>query len=894
MGASARVFLVAGVVALLGTMGLAGETLYNGIVLPDSWPPETKWEDVLAGKVPEEPPYLTEPPAVIPIDVGRQLFVDDFLVQSTTLERRHHRLEYYAGNPLLRGMAGCLWYLPDDKAFKVMIKIPYRSGIKWLYSKDGIHFDPNNPQTVREVVLPADPKDPGGDSMATNCLVDLQDPNPQHRYKLAYPFLYRPPGRCQYWFRFSPDGIHWSDAIDSNADTGDASLSYLNPFRKTVVLSQRHGWGKPRARRYWEGRELGQDPLWHKPDKPSPYWLYADKLDEPRADYRLPCQLYDFEAIGYESLMVGWLAIWRGEPGWRNKPNEICIGYSRDGWHFTRPDRKPFAPVVEQVGKWNYMNVRSIAGSTVIVGDKLYIYVTGRGILANSGLGVLRRDGFVSMASGVPGGELVTRPVKFAGSRLFVNLAAPEGELRVEVQDEAGKPLAGYTRDDCLPVRGDKTLLPVRWRQHEDLSALAGKPVRFKFELANGQLYAFWVSADKSGRSDGYVAAGGPGFTGPTDTVGMAAYDVVTPAPAAGTAAAPQLWPVDGKYTGRVDVALSVSPIRAADGMIIRYTLDGNEPTTESPAYMAPITLTYSATINARTFCKNLKPSAVASGTFTVEADTAGPLVYAAAPNDILPEGTKSVTFRVMTDEVAECRYSKRGGLGFEEIPDAMITSDGLVHEVTLRDVKPGELTRYYVRARDQSGNVSMDKYELWFYIAQEDDGWPRYRIVSRAPERADPVYEHTAPFETWKQELEAETADLEAPMAAAADEKASGGKYIASGQKEQGIARLPFSVPADGEYVIWQRAIGDVDKDSVFVAVDSYPTDINDVGGGDPLKAWTWHPICGRDSRGPGCLNPRRFALTKGDHTLTVRGRKIGVQIDKFIITNDRLFKPE
>ena len=58
----------------------------------------------------------------------------------------------------------------------------------------------------------------------------------------------------------------------------------------------------------------------------------------------------------------------------------------------------------------------------------------------------------------------------------------------------------------------------------DDLSALAGKPVRFRFHLRNGSLYSFWVSPETSGASHGYVAAGGPGFTGPADTVGQAAY----------------------------------------------------------------------------------------------------------------------------------------------------------------------------------------------------------------------------------------------------------------------------------------------------------------------------------------------------------------------------------
>ena len=34
----------------------------------------------------------------------------------------------------------------------------------------------------------------------------------------------------------------------------------------------------------------------------------------------------------------------------------------------------------------------------------------------------------------------------------------------------------------------------------------------------------FWVSHDRSGASGGYVAAGGPGLTGPTDTAGNKAY----------------------------------------------------------------------------------------------------------------------------------------------------------------------------------------------------------------------------------------------------------------------------------------------------------------------------------------------------------------------------------
>ena len=46
------------------------------------------------------------------------------------------------------------------------------------------------------------------------------------------------------------------------------------------------------------------------------------------------------------------------------------------------------------------------------------------------------------------------------------------------------------------------------------LGALAGRVVRFRFDLARGtELYSFWVSRWASGESGGYVAGGGPAFS---------------------------------------------------------------------------------------------------------------------------------------------------------------------------------------------------------------------------------------------------------------------------------------------------------------------------------------------------------------------------------------------
>jgi hypothetical protein len=120
-------------------------------------------------------------------------------------------------------------------------------------------------------------------------------------------------------------------------------------------------------------------------------------------------------------------------------------------------------------------------------------------------------------------GYLLTRPVTFSGNHLFVNVDTAGGELRVEALDPENRPIAPFTLENSIPFRGNSTARAMHWKDGADLGALQERRVRFRFSLAGGSLYSFWVSASESGVSGGYVAAGGPGFEGPTDTVGRAA-----------------------------------------------------------------------------------------------------------------------------------------------------------------------------------------------------------------------------------------------------------------------------------------------------------------------------------------------------------------------------------
>jgi len=137
------------------------------------------------------------------------------------------------------------------------------------------------------------------------------------------------------------------------------------------------------------------------------------------------------------------------------------------------------------------------------------------------GLATLRRDGFASMRSRFPGATLLTRPVCFRGNRLFVNANTVGSRLGVEVLELDGSVVPGFAAANCLAFLGNSTCTEIRWRGG-DLARLRERPVRFRFQQDRGELYAFWVTASATGASGGYVGAGGPGFTGPTDDVGSA------------------------------------------------------------------------------------------------------------------------------------------------------------------------------------------------------------------------------------------------------------------------------------------------------------------------------------------------------------------------------------
>lgn len=525
--------------------------LYNGIELPDQWPPT---DMDLSSAQPQRVPYLETPPDVVPIDLGRQLFVDDFLVDSgkTTMVRAFHRPVKYPCNPIFFPQSpeelapayppcavakcGGVWFDAQDDLFKMWYMTGYLGQMAYASSEDGIHWERPELDVVpgTNLCLPRNLHPDSG-----SVVIDHATTDPSERFKM----LLRepnPPGQADIpgLMMTSADGIHWSPAQPTGR-MDDRSTLFYNPFRKKWVQSIR-AWHPAawRSRFYWEHDEFLQSGVWEK-GQPL-HWTRADCMDQGVDCYP---ELYNLDAIAYESVMIGFHQILKGPPNHIGekagmpKLTELTVGTSRDGFHWHRPDRRPFIGARREPGSWEYGYVESSAGMVHVVGDELWFYYSAyagdpkrvgdtwyvNGTYANGAVGLakLRRDGFASMRSRFPGAALLTRPVRFSGGRLFVNANTAGSELRAEIVGPDGKAIAGFGMADCVPFLGNSTCTEIRWKA-ADLSTLRGQTVRGHFQQDRGDLYSFWVTDSAGGASGGYVGAGGPGFTGPTDTVGAA------------------------------------------------------------------------------------------------------------------------------------------------------------------------------------------------------------------------------------------------------------------------------------------------------------------------------------------------------------------------------------
>jgi len=337
----------------------------------------------------------------------------------------------------------------------------------------------------------------------------IKDPNPCVSPDARYKYV----AWAMYWGFYvftSPDGIHWrrNETCALPFDPDGSIDCYWDDQRGIYQAYIRA--------MFYEGvkRQIARV---HVPEILKP-WQFkpADRPDmgdmvlaRPISD-ELPLidtggQVYRFKAHKYPWAPDVYLAFpWRYIAGKNIRPGSFLM-VSRDGEHWKRYEDPGYFSSGWKLDGREVLEALMEQGM-IRRGDEIWQYGTVRftehggilygGVEHEAGVYdrllrlVQRLDGFVSLDAGEKVGTILTRPLIFAGVKLELNISAQE-KARIALVDETGQPFEGFGLESCDPILGDRIRQTVTWRGKPDVSLLAGKPVRLRFELQKTKLFAF-------------------------------------------------------------------------------------------------------------------------------------------------------------------------------------------------------------------------------------------------------------------------------------------------------------------------------------------------------------------------------------------------------------------
>jgi hypothetical protein len=373
-------------------------------------------------------------------------------------------------------------------------------------SRDGLHWTPG-PQTNMRIDM---------------AVYDGRESDPTRRFKA--PLL-------NDGFAVSADGALWTKLdVPKIASSDEGNFSY-DALEGLFIHTVKRGGERGRAValatsrdfKSWtdlglvfqadeRDRQLGRQNIEaRRADKTLQQTLY----DDPRA-YNV--DVYNMGVFRYEGLFIGLPAMFHSTGPVPNYPNTdgfqiVELACSRDLKDWRRlGDRQAFiGPSRIDSGAYDLTQILP-PSAPVVRDDELWFYYTGlkwRSSFAYLGtypngetrpipgrdrdggavcLAVLRRDGFVSLDAGKEQGSVSTRPFTLPAGRLYVNVDARQGELRVEACDDQGKVLAVSE-----VVSGDHPQSEVRWQQG-NFAELQKHTVSLRFRLLNASLYSYWLA----------------------------------------------------------------------------------------------------------------------------------------------------------------------------------------------------------------------------------------------------------------------------------------------------------------------------------------------------------------------------------------------------------------
>jgi hypothetical protein len=444
-----------------------------------------------------------------PVDIGSrmEMFVDGWLIDS----KRNVSLQMQT--PVRREVVLVTdkpWEGVSSAYFTVMqegalIRLYYRGSVPgkdnsdqqvtcYAESRDGIHFERPN-LGLHEFQGSKENNIIYAGAEAHN-FAPFADANPQAKAAEHYKALGGGDGKL---FAFgSPDGIHWRKLQAEPVLTKGAFDSLNVVFWDESVKSYRC------YSRYWTGGGYkGTRGIQNSTSQDFLHWTEPKANQYRAADGSSPAaeHFYTSAALPCPGAPQIYLSFPKRFMPDRKKladyagagVSDAMFMSSRDGEVWDRTFQEAWLRPGPDPHNWTQRSNMPAWGIAQVDPTEFSIYVSEHYMWPDNRLRrvTVRRHGFASVHADAAGGEFTTRPVIFSGRNLILNCAtSAAGSVQVEIQDETGKPIKGYSAGEMNPFFGDELDAVAGWKQHKDLSGLAGRTVRLHFILKDADLFA--------------------------------------------------------------------------------------------------------------------------------------------------------------------------------------------------------------------------------------------------------------------------------------------------------------------------------------------------------------------------------------------------------------------
>ncbi|NSW55903.1 MAG: hypothetical protein HPY44_07820 [Armatimonadetes bacterium] len=474
---------------------------------------------------PQDLPTGMRPCEALEVGSQRQLFIDDRFVQCCRGVRLQMNPAVKLG-PVLRpeapwemSMGFCASVIEYEGEFRLYYRCENfddTANVCLALSEDGLRWER---PTLRVC-------DVGGSSDNNVVMTDVHetvvflDPHgrPEERFKMVAMHKWPDPVEGGIVCHTSADGIHWNQGprvLDIAPDTANQAAwdrqrgKYVAYLRKWDPLRKIGRIETDDILQPWPYESLGEDAyfVWGRdkipvPTREFPTAFGYDELDPVESDHYNPAAVeYPFAQSVYFMFPSPYM---HHPPPPNDGLLDIQLAVSRDGVEFHRPERRPYV----SLGMPDEVDSQRLYMAVGLVrrGNWLYQYYGGYEISHGKGAETRRAkkrfgsicalrqriDGFVSVDADFTGGIFVTPPVKFEGERLVLNIdCSALGGCRVGLLDAGGRPIPGFTPDDCDVIYANNPSRTVTWAGSPDVSGFAGKPVRLCFVMRSAKLYAF-------------------------------------------------------------------------------------------------------------------------------------------------------------------------------------------------------------------------------------------------------------------------------------------------------------------------------------------------------------------------------------------------------------------